>query len=31
MLQTWADYLDKLRMGAEVIQIKRRRSGRSIA
>jgi hypothetical protein len=31
MLQTWADYLDKLRIGAEVIQIKRRRSGRSIA
>jgi hypothetical protein len=25
MLQTWADYLDKLRTGAEIIPIKRRR------
>jgi hypothetical protein len=23
MMQTWADYLDKLRDGAEVIQLKR--------
>ena len=22
MMQTWADYLDKLRMGADVIQLK---------
>ena len=26
MLQTWADYLDKLRTGAEIIPIKRNRS-----
>lgn len=25
MLQTWADYLDKLRTGAEIIPIKRSR------
>ena len=29
MLQTWADYLDKLREGAEVIPIRRRSTGRS--
>ena len=23
MMQTWADYLDKLRMGADVIQLKK--------
>ncbi len=23
VMQTWADYLDKLRMGAEVIQLKK--------
>jgi hypothetical protein len=26
MLQTWADYLDKLRTGAEIIPIKRGRA-----
>ena len=26
MLQTWADYLDKLRTGAEIIPIKRNRA-----
>jgi hypothetical protein len=26
MLQTWADYLDKLRDGAEIIPIKRNRT-----
>lgn len=31
MLQTWADYLDKLRVGAEVIPLKRSRVRRSIA
>jgi integrase len=31
MLQTWADYLDKLREGAEVIPLKRNRSRRSTA
>ena len=30
MLQTWADYLDKLRTGAEIIPIVRSR-GRSVA
>jgi integrase len=29
MLQTWADYLDKLREGSEVIPIRRRSVGRS--
>ena len=30
MIQVWADYLDKLREGAEVIQLKRR-PGRALA
>jgi len=30
MLQTWADYLDKLREGAEVIPIKRRSTSRPV-